>query len=169
MSFSLDDIKKGDEATRHRFYRKREICKTQTKNFTWKRNSNYFIAWQISRFTSAQKRGRIDSDETALSCTVYKIPWFSEMCRFQSGILAVIPNRNQLSTQQGHYIYGVFFGTKEDPANMSCHSKINLIFIFCLPLFDNCKINQCFGHVISNQFCPDLLFDIFRFGRMKIT
>ena len=34
MSFSLDDIKKGDEATRHRFYRKREICKTQTKNFT---------------------------------------------------------------------------------------------------------------------------------------
>ena len=33
MSFSLDDIKKGDEATRHRFYKKKGKFAKSNKEF----------------------------------------------------------------------------------------------------------------------------------------
>lgn len=39
-------------------------------------------------------------DGTALCCAVYKVPWFSEVRRLKSWILAIIPDGDQLFLEQ---------------------------------------------------------------------
>lgn len=52
---------------------------------------------------------------------------------------------------------------------MSSYAEIHFIFVFRFPFHDDCVVNQNLCYVISNQFCPDFLFDVFWFIRMEIT
>ena len=52
---------------------------------------------------------------------------------------------------------------------MRGNTKVYLIFMLRLFLGNHCMADQDFCYVISSQFCPYLLFDVFWFIRMEIT
>lgn len=106
-----------------------------------------------------------------LSCPVYKISGFSEMCGFQPWILPFIPYGYQFFLQQGCHIDWSFLRCRaeERPADMDCGTEIYFIVILCFPLFNYCMVHQGLCEVICNHSCPDFLLHVFRFICMEIT
>ena len=93
------------------------------------------------------------------------------MSRLESWVLAFIPDRDQFLFQQGHHIILVFLRgqTEKGSAYMGCNTEIHFICMFCFSMFYNRMVNQCFCYIVSDQFCPEFLFDIFWLISMKVT
>ena len=107
----------------------------------------------------------------SLSRPVDKIPRFTEMGGFQSGVFTLFPYRDQLLTQESHHVNPVSprCRTKGNPTDMYRCREIYPILMFCPPFFYDHTVNQGFRDIISDQPRPHLLLDKLRLLGMKIT
>lgn len=86
-------------------------------------------------------------------------------------ILPVFSNRYQLSWQKSCHIYWIFLRgeTEEDSAYMRSYTKIHLVGMLSLRLFDDGDVYHRLCQIISNHPCPDFLFYKFRLICMEIA
>ena len=107
----------------------------------------------------------------SLSRPVDKIPRFTEMGGFQSGVFTLFPYRDQLLTRESHHVNPVSprCRTKGNPTDMYRCREIYPILMFCPPFFYDHTVNQGFRDIISDQPRPHLLLDKLRLLGMKIT
>lgn len=93
----------------------------------------------------------VRSENRDIFCPVYKISWFSKVCRLKARILPVIPDRDKLFLEQCHHIYKVFHRvqTEGDSANMRSHAEIHFILMFGVAMLYDSKADKSLHVVIG--------------------